>query len=345
MDHNHPTHPVDLSVSALERAITIASRDANNLYLTSLYFADKHRYWAFCAFYAVMRVVDDRVDELDSRSEDGRSAQERVRRFVESWRAGIEAILSNGTPDAGPSAGTDPATATVDPELIEAFAWAYRHFPVPASLWKNFFDAMIADIDRPRFATYAEFLDYSEGATVAPTTIFLYLIVAQRGDEPVYRVSEDFQLIECGRSLGIFAYLAHILRDLALDLGVGEEGLIYLATEDMAAHGVDEALLFENLEQGRSSDRVRRLAEEIAERSRQAMVEGVDLLAPVVPTLAPDGRFILDLIVGIYAAILDRVEEVGYDLFLGTHHLSLDDKMALAQTLATRNGFELEAIG
>ena len=47
----------------------IAAKDLNNLYRTSCFFADPNRYKSFCAVYAVMRIVDDRLDEIIARND------------------------------------------------------------------------------------------------------------------------------------------------------------------------------------------------------------------------------------------------------------------------------------
>ena len=70
-------------------AEAIAARDQNSLYMTSRFFADPRRYESFCAYYALMRVVDDRIDELPNRrllSERDRTAEHDV---VAAWEEAI----------------------------------------------------------------------------------------------------------------------------------------------------------------------------------------------------------------------------------------------------------------
>ncbi len=86
-------------------AEAIAARDNNNLYRTSCFLRDEQRYRTFCAYYAVMRVVDDRVDSLPSRaalSPDERAAEYRI---LENWRRAVAACQRAERPAWGPSLG------------------------------------------------------------------------------------------------------------------------------------------------------------------------------------------------------------------------------------------------
>lgn len=344
-------------------AESIAARDLNNLYRTSCYFADGERYRAFCALYAVMRVVDDRIDAIPSRS--ALSAAERAREHgaVAAWEEAVAARLAGGGPAPGPAL---VATFERAGELLDTFTAASLRFPVPPALWANFFAAMHRDVDRPRFATYEEFLEYTEGASVAPTTIYLALVTAEegrasgegpaagaeragaaprgvtapsgreRGARAPYRIPAGFDLVACGRELGLFAYLAHILRDLGHDLATGEEGLLYFAADDMARHGVSEASLFADLGRKRAGAALRALAADLGARARAALARGRTLAVPLAGRLAADRAFILDLIMTLYEAILDRIAACDHDPFDPRHRLTPEDKQKIAQTVAAR---------
>ena len=317
----------------------IAARDLNNLYLTSSFFAEPQRYSAFCALYAVMRVVDDRIDEIPARGELSPESRQHEHAVVDAWRALIRTAHADRAPAPEDLAACESPLAG---DLISTSREAMRMFPVPLTLWENFFVAMHQDIDSSRFATYDQFLGYTEGASVAPTTIYLYLIAAERRDAAeLYVPPAELDLIACGRQLGIFAYLGHILRDLAQDLATGDEGLLYLAASDMATHGVSEESLRHDLERGQAAEPLRALVRSLAERSRQAYATSRQLLTPLDGRLSGDRAFILELIVTIYKAIVDKVEACDFDPMQGRHRLTLREKQKLTRNVAKKVGYDL----
>ncbi|HLE84358.1 MAG TPA: squalene/phytoene synthase family protein [Thermoanaerobaculia bacterium] len=344
---------------AYSRAESIASRDLNNLYLTSRFFADPVRYRAFCAFYAVMRRVDDRVDELCARSGVPAAERERVAAEVAAWRRAVEAVDRGRSSGGALAAVGDPAAAG---ELLAAFADAHGRFRVPLALWRNFFAAMDRDLEDRRFESYGEFLEYAEGATVAPTTIYLLLLTSRPAGAPAadpahgpapppggserarYEPLPGFDFRECGRQLGLFAYLTHILRDLPQDLAAGERGLVYLARDDMARFGVTEATLRRDLARGRAGEGARALLAELGGRARAHLERGRALLAALEAELSADCAFILALIVAIYDEALARIAAQGFDPFPERHRLGLREKRRIVARTAREAGFPMAAV-
>lgn len=322
-------------------AEAIAAKDLNNLYLTSCYFADPERYSAFCSLYALMRVIDDRVDALPR--DDGAAGFDGSREHdvLRGWEEALLAAVGEVEPPSGLAARCGMPEARL---LVTTARQAMGRFPVPLSLWRNFFSAMHRDVEQSRFVTYREFLDYTEGASVAPTSIYLYLVAAaDRAGSGVYVPPEGFDLIRCGRYLGIFSYLAHILRDMALDLKTGERGLLYLAREDLDRFGLNESMLREDLEQGRARESLRELSAELARRAREARNRGAAYLDALDGELEPDCAFILELILEIYGQALDKLAAASFDPMAGRHHLSLEEKYQTVTRTAARLGFVLSA--
>jgi phytoene synthase len=196
---------------------------------------------------------------------------------------------------------------------------------------------MHRDIERPRFSTYEEFLEYAEGATVAPTTIYLFLVASRSaGDSGSYQLPEGFDLFGCGRELGLFAYLAHIMRDLAQDLATGKEGLLYFAADDMERHGVTEAMLFTDLERRQASPQIRALIAELGARARASLAAGRVLMQPLAGVLTADCAFILDLIVTLYERVVEKLAACSHDPLAGNHLLSSADKQQIVFELKKR---------
>ena len=323
----------DSNVHAVAEAI--ASRDLNNLYLASLFFADHEKYKAFCAYYALMRVVDDRIDGLSTRmrlSDQERCSEHEV---VSAWDAGVQSCYEGR---AVPKPIVQQCGLADAQLLFNSFAASLEVFRPPRAPWSNFFRSMHWDLDHERFDTWLEFLSYAEGASVAPTTIYLFLIASQRRGVSVSPPA-GFDVIECGRQLGVFAYLGHILRDLAEDLRTGDNGLIYVCGEDMTAYGVTEQLLFCDAEQGRSSEATRRLVAELSARARTFLASGRSFLSRLSGQLDRDCEFVLELIVTVYERVIDKIEACSFDPMGPGHRLTPEEKEAIMKEVADRVDF------
>jgi phytoene synthase len=324
-------------------AESVAAKDLTNLYRTSCYFRDKERYRAFCAMYAVMRVVDDRVDNLLAQPHLTSSDRTQAVAVVKAWHRAVRVCLTGRQPESGDLATCDHPH--VD-ELLGAFSHAVERFPVPAKLWDDFFAAMLDDLKRDRFATYGKFLEYAEGAAVAPTTIYLHLITAElRENEHVYEVAREFDIMRCGRSLGRFAYLAHVLRDLREDLMTGEQGLLYLAEDDMAAHGVTVESLRRDAADETACPRLRALVRELVERASKLAREGCTCLSTLDGRLSADRGFVLELIVGIYEGVLGKIVSCSHDVMAERHRLTTAEKGRIALEIASAQRVALGRLG
>ncbi|MFI9534651.1 phytoene/squalene synthase family protein [Nocardia fusca] len=274
----------------------VAAAHGRSYYLaTRLLSADRRP--AVHALYGFARTVDDIVDDphagAPGRAVTALDAVER--RLRAAWSQPI------GMPVAPP---TDPALPAAFDRVVPALTDTVGRFAIdPRHFW-TFLDSMRMDIPgsplfRNRYPTMAALHEYMRGSAAA---IGLQLL-------PVLgTVCPAAEAEPAAAALGDAFQLTNFLRDIGEDL---DRDRIYLPAAELAAFGVDEALLIDGRRTGRTDRRLRRALAHLIAVNRdlyRCARPGIELLSPRV-------RPGIRTAAALYAAILDRIEDSGYAVF------------------------------
>ncbi|MEV0364511.1 phytoene/squalene synthase family protein [Nocardia fusca] len=274
----------------------VAAAHGRSYYLaTRLLSADRRP--AVHALYGFARTVDDIVDDphvgAPGRAVTVLDAVER--RLRAAWSQPI------GMPVAPP---TDPALPAAFDRVVPALTDTVGRFAIdPRHFW-TFLDSMRMDIPgsplfRNRYPTMAALHEYMRGSAAA---IGLQLL-------PVLgTVCPAAEAEPAAAALGDAFQLTNFLRDIGEDL---DRDRIYLPAAELAAFGVDEALLIDGRRTGRTDRRLRRALAHLIAVNRdlyRCARPGIELLSPGV-------RPGIRTAAALYAAILDRIEDSGYAVF------------------------------
>lgn len=278
-----------------DRCMEIAARNRSPLFQVSRMFpSGKGR--LFLAAYATMRLVDDVVDEQflvgGNRSENLVKA---VLAQVEQWRRqACDAAVGGFYPEKG----------SYEPLVFTALNQTAGKSNLGDWPWNALADSMKMDIAEHQLETWEDFLTYSEGATVAPATVFVY-ILASRFQKGSYHTPEPISFYrEKVRDMAIFCYVVHILRDLARDVARSKQ-LVTIPNEIMALAGLDKELLGRWINQ--EPQKIRPLQLLLLDKARECRVRGMDRLTNDVPLPTLEKRILKKLIVH-YTDMFDDME-------------------------------------
>ena len=120
-------------------------------------FWDDERYHAAKVCYKFMRKIDDLIDD--------RKADETI--LTDCEKIAFTEKVNDWINCLGFLEQTDPVFGEI--------ASTVRRFKIPMQLFHNFARSMIFDINNNGFSTYEEFVEYAQGASVAPASVFVHL--------------------------------------------------------------------------------------------------------------------------------------------------------------------------
>lgn len=242
------------------------------------------------AIYAFARSADDIADEGDAPP-----AARHMR--LDGYRAALDAIERGESPREG--------------ELAPMFARLARNIRahgLPVGLFRDLLAAFTQDIDKTRYADFAELADYCRRSANPVGRLLLHLYRAATPD--------NLRLSDC---ICTSLQLINFWQDVAIDR---DKRRIYLPLDEMARFGVAEA----DLATARCDHAWCTLMAFQVERARAMMLDG----APLARRLPGRIGWELRLMVLGGLRVLERIEAAGYDVFRRRPTLGRSDWPRLA---------------
>lgn len=248
-------------------------------------FWDNKRYHAARVCYKFMRMIDDLID--DRKALDASIScleKEELSEKVNSWIDCLEQ-----------EAADDP--------FYRELTTTISTFKIPLQLFHNFARSMIHDINHDGFSTLEEFIEYTEGASVAPASIFVHLCCLSEEDGEY--LIPDYDVIKVARPCATFSYLVHIIRDFQEDQ---LHNLNYFARDVLERNNLLPRDLSVIAEGAPIPDSFRNVIGEYMELAKRYQTETIKELQNLSTKLSGRYLFSLHMIYHLYKMVFDRID-------------------------------------
>jgi phytoene/squalene synthetase len=171
-------------------------KDHPNILIAARFWEDD-RYNAAKTIYKFMRYIDDMID--DRKALDCMLSCMEKKMYSDQVNAWIDCL------------GLDRNTDPIFGEVTETI----HRFRIPLHFFYNFARSMVFDIHHDGFRTFDEFLDYAEGASNGPASVFVHLCCLDKLQGEY--VPSSLNISDVARPCAVFSYLVHIIRDFQKD--------------------------------------------------------------------------------------------------------------------------------
>jgi phytoene/squalene synthetase len=286
---------------------SLARKGTPNLYLAARFFEPEEKFRAFLSTYAAMRVMDDIVDHRRAR---GELSVEDIREISDRLDNLVDMIIQDELDQSLP--------------YSQELELAFREFEIPKWPFVKLVEAMKYDLHNDRFDTPDNFLEYSEGAAVAPGAVFMHLAGCSF-DGSNSLVPPRFNIHDAAQPLAVFSYLVHILRDFKKDFVSGSRPLVYLDTESMDKFHLNDNDLELIARSGKQSLKFTKMVQWYYHRITFYQQISDKTLRNIESQMPEDGRFALNFIYELYSATAAQIAACNYNIASNRILLTNDD--------------------
>ncbi len=167
---------------------------------------------------------------------------------------------------------------------------------------EEFAKSMIYDINNDGFPTLEAFLEYSQGASVAPASIFVHLsgLTRKNGDY----IEPSFDVREAAVPCAIFSYLVHIIRDFQKDQF---NNLNYFADDLAIKYGLTRRDLSDIAHGSPVTAGFRSMIKEYYDLADEYRIKTRDIIGKVGPLMEPQYQLSLEIIFDLYLLVFERI--------------------------------------
>jgi phytoene synthase len=201
-----------------------------------------------------------------------------------------------------------------------SIAWAdtRKRFNIPNKYGHQLLDGVAKDIDFIKYRNFAELTEYCYGVASTVGLMSMHIIGFTNESAIGYAIK-----------LGVALQLTNILRDIAEDYKMGR---IYLPQDEMNDFGIEE----KHFAYGIVDENWVAFMKYQIDRARKIYAEAW----PGIYLLHPSGRLPIAAAATFYKGILDKIEDMNYDVFSSRAHLDKWEKMSMIPRLWYNYGFK-----
>ena len=248
-------------------------------------FWDPDRFCAAKTCYKFMRAIDDLIDNHKAKNK--LIAVSERKKFVANVDDWLKMIIISK--ECNPLQG----------ELIETI----EKFRIPLWPMDAFAKSMIYDINNDGFPTLNAFLEYADGASVAPASIFVHLngLSKENGNYEIPAFDVKWAATPCA----VFSYLVHIIRDFQKDQ---LNNLSYFADDLIIKNGLSRQNLREFAEGKPVDGNFRNLIKHYYLLADEYRLKTCDVIKEIRPPLEPRYQLSLEIIFDLYLMVFERID-------------------------------------
>jgi phytoene/squalene synthetase len=232
-----------------------------------------------------MREIDDLVD--NHKANNRTIAPEKREEFIADVNEWLKMIIISE--ECNPQ----------NKELIKTI----EKYKIPLWPLEAFAKSMIFDINNNGFATLESFIDYAQGASVAPASIFVHLSGLMRINGQ-YQVP-PFDVKEAATPCAVFSYLVHIIRDFQKDQF---NYLNYFADDLILKYGLSHKDMRDIAHGATVSEGFRKIIREYYTLADLYREKTLKVIKRIGPLMEPRYQLSLEIIFNLYLMVFERID-------------------------------------